>query len=108
MPIKATDYDKKTPREHILTRPDTYIGDIEETKETLSQADTIKKLEEELNFYKSLFKERNNSCIFNLKIKKINGKNVWVDRVHDQREYFLKLDEDDEVREWLKPVRCER
>tara|TARA_B100000767_G_scaffold208866_1_gene195812 strand:+ start:43 stop:3522 length:3480 start_codon:yes stop_codon:yes gene_type:complete len=35
MPIKATDYDKKTPREHILTRPDTYIGDIEESKETL-------------------------------------------------------------------------
>ena len=35
MPIKATDYDKKTPREHILTIPDTYIGDIEESKETL-------------------------------------------------------------------------
>ena len=35
MPIKATDYDKKTPREHILTRPDTYIGDIEKTTETL-------------------------------------------------------------------------
>ena len=31
MPNKATDYDKKTPREHILTRPDTYIGDIEVT-----------------------------------------------------------------------------
>ena len=35
MPNKATDYDKKTPREHILTRPDTYIGDIEETKEAM-------------------------------------------------------------------------
>ena len=35
MPNKATDYDKKTPREHILTRPDTYIGDIEVTKESM-------------------------------------------------------------------------
>ena len=35
MPIKATDYDKKTPREHIIARPDTYIGDIEETKEVM-------------------------------------------------------------------------
>ena len=26
-------YDKKTPREHVLLRPDTYIGDIEKTKE---------------------------------------------------------------------------
>lgn len=83
---------------------------IEVKKETeiLSQSDKIKKLEEELNFYKSLFRERNNSCIFNLRIKTINGKNVWVDRVHDQREDFLKLDKDDEVREWLQPVRCER
>ena len=35
MPNKATDYDKKTPREHILTRPDTYVGDIEEIKESM-------------------------------------------------------------------------
>ena len=30
-PIKsdAEKYDKKTPREHVLIRPDTYIGDIE-------------------------------------------------------------------------------
>ena len=79
-----------------------------EETETLSQSDKIKKLEEELDFYKSLFNERNNSCIFNLRIKTINGKNVWVDRVQDQREDFQKLDEDDEVREWLMPVRCER
>jgi hypothetical protein len=90
--------------------------ETKETKETnetkekkiLSQSDKIKKLEEELDFYKSLFRERNNSCIFNLRIKQINGKNVWVDRVHDQREDFLQLDKDDEVTEWLRPVRCER
>ena len=33
MSLKASDYDKKTPREHVLARPDTYVGDIEVTKE---------------------------------------------------------------------------
>jgi DNA topoisomerase-2 len=28
-------YDKKTPREHVLIRPDTYIGDIEPTSEEM-------------------------------------------------------------------------
>ena len=67
-----------------------------------------KKLKDELEFYKLLFTERRNSCIFNLKIKKINGKDVWVDRVLDQREDFLKLDMDEEVEEWLQPIKCER
>jgi DNA topoisomerase-2 len=31
----AEKYDKKTPREHVLIRPDTYIGDIEPTSEEL-------------------------------------------------------------------------
>lgn len=73
-----------------------------------AELEEIRKLREELEFYKSLFVFRRNSCIFNLKIKKMNGKNVWVDRVLDQREDFLKLDRDEEVEEWLKPVRCER
>lgn len=30
---KAMKYEKKTPREHVLARPDTYIGDVEKTKE---------------------------------------------------------------------------
>ena len=30
---KAIKYEKKTPREHVLARPDTYIGDVEKTKE---------------------------------------------------------------------------
>ena len=33
---KATDYDKMTPREHVLARPDTYIGDIEKTTEMMN------------------------------------------------------------------------
>ncbi len=31
----AEKYDKKTPREHVLIRPDTYIGDIEPTTEDM-------------------------------------------------------------------------
>jgi DNA gyrase/topoisomerase IV subunit B len=31
----AEKYDKKTPREHVLLRPDTYIGDIEATTEDM-------------------------------------------------------------------------
>jgi DNA topoisomerase-2 len=32
---EAEKYDKKTPREHVLLRPDTYIGDIEPTTEDM-------------------------------------------------------------------------
>jgi len=32
---EAEKYDKKTPREHVLLRPDTYIGDIEPTSENM-------------------------------------------------------------------------
>ena len=32
---KATDYEKMTQREHVLARPDTYIGDIEKTTEMM-------------------------------------------------------------------------
>jgi len=80
----------------------------DESSKPTDESEKIRKLREELEFYKSLFVTRRNSCIFNLKIKKMNGKNVWVDRVRDQREDFLKLDRDEEVEEWLQPVRCER
>ena len=45
MSSKAKQYQKKTPREHVLLRPDTYIGDVEETTEELwiSDDDGIKK-----------------------------------------------------------------
>ena len=35
MSKKASQYQKKTPREHVLLRPDTYIGDIEKTNEQM-------------------------------------------------------------------------
>ena len=34
MPAKKK-YSKKTPREHVLLRPDTYVGDIEPTQEEM-------------------------------------------------------------------------
>ena len=68
----------------------------------------LKKCSEELELYKSIFKTHRNSAVFNLKIKKKNDKPVWVDRIHNDREYILSLDTDDEILEWLKPVRCER
>ena len=36
-----------------------------------AELEEIRKLREELEFYKSLFVSRRNSCIFNLKIKKM-------------------------------------
>ena len=95
----------------IQTNEDSYSSEVTETEHSQSSEEMIEKiknLKEELEFYKSLFVSRRNSCIFNLKIKKMNGKNVWVDRVRDQREDFLKLDRDEEVEEWLQPIRCER
>ena len=52
----------------------------------------LKKCNEELKLYKLIFKTHRNSAVFNLKIKKKNGKLVWVDRIHDGREYILSLD----------------
>lgn len=99
-------------QERIPVRKTSLTGgtseESDESPESTDESEEIRKLKEELEFYKSLFVTRRNSCIFNLKIKKMNGKNVWVDRVRDQREDFLKLDMDEEVEEWLQPVRCER
>jgi len=61
-----------------------------------------------LEFYKSIFKTHRNSAVFQLKIKKLNGKPVWVDHIRENRSFIESLDRDKEVEEWLKPVRCER
>ena len=70
----------------------------------------IEELNKELEFYKSVFKTHSNSAVFNLRIKTINGKKIWIDKVLDRsnRELLLSLDKDDEVIEWLTPCRCER
>jgi len=70
--------------------------------------DINNKLLETIEFYKSIFKTHPNSVIFNLHIKTINGKPVWVDPINDNHEIIRKLDKDEEVNDWLKPVRPSR
>jgi hypothetical protein len=67
-------------------------------------------LKNELEFYQSIFKTHYDSVIFNLKIKKVNGKRMWIDRIKINSDYKLlnTLDKDNDVIEWLTPVRCER
>jgi len=80
----------------------------QEAKNDFSMIDTINHLREELEFYKSIFKRNTNSAIFNLSIKTINGKRIWYDRVMDRMDLLYHLDEDEDIIEWKKPVRCER
>lgn len=62
-------------------------------------------LDEENKFYKSLFKTHGNSAVYNLYIKLKNGKRVWVDPTRQNNNELSQLDEDDEVSEWLMPVK---
>lgn len=65
-------------------------------------------LKNELDFYKQLFISHPNSAVFNLYGKTKKGKKVWVDPIRDSREYLESLDPDDEINEWLEPVKCEK
>jgi hypothetical protein len=77
-------------------------------REKVKNERRIKRLEEELAFYKSIFNTHYNSAVFNLRIKTINGDKIWIDKIKISTEYSLlnSLDEDDEVKEWKTPVRC--
>ena len=67
-----------------------------------------KTLKDDLQFYKSLFKTHRNSVVFNLTIKFKNNKKIWIDHIQCDKNELLDLDIDDEVLEWLKPVKCSR
>ncbi len=56
MSSKAKQYEKKTPREHVLLRPDTYIGDIELTKEEMWISDNDKILKKEVSYVPGFLK----------------------------------------------------
>jgi DNA topoisomerase-2 len=49
-------YDKKTPREHILLRPDSYIGDVEPTIETLWVYSDHKMSKQQITYTPGFFK----------------------------------------------------
>jgi hypothetical protein len=65
-------------------------------------------VKEDLEFYKSIFKTHENSAVFNLRIKSINGKRLWVDKVNAEHSLKIQLDPDEETVEWLQPIKCER
>tara|TARA_Y100000996_G_C22145694_1_gene488187 strand:+ start:157 stop:465 length:309 start_codon:yes stop_codon:yes gene_type:complete len=89
----------------------TGVNVINELNEEYNQLENEKnKIQKELEFYQSIFKTHINSAIFNLRIKTINGEKIWIDKIKIYTDYDLlnKLDEDEEVKEWKKPIRCER
>ena len=53
---KATDFDKKTPREQVLLRPDTYIGDIEPTEDTMDVYEGENIVTKKLLFHQAFLK----------------------------------------------------
>jgi len=65
-------------------------------------------LEEELNFHKSIFRSHRGSVIFNLYKKKKDGKDIWIDKIRCNQGDLLELDRDEDIEEWLKPIKCER
>ena len=73
----------------------------------IKMIDEVLYLNQELEFYKSIMK-MNNSCIYNLRIKTKNGKRIWVDFISGKYQDILELDDDEEIREYLQPVNCER
>jgi len=77
-------------------------------KENLSLREQINDLDYLVKFYQSIWNTHSDSVIFNLKIKYINTEPVWVDRINCDINNILKLDRDEEIDEWLKPIKCER
>lgn len=77
-------------------------------KENLSLREEINELKFLVKFYQSIWETHSNSVIYNLKIKYINGDPLWIDKIRCGRDLLLKLDRDEEIDEWLKPVKCER
>ncbi len=80
---------------------------MDSSNETILLKEQISQLESDVKFYKSILEMRN-SCIFNLHEKTKNGKRVWIDIINTDKNELLELDLDDEIKEWLKPVRCEK
>jgi hypothetical protein len=94
---------------NFATQERVVINSVDRVKTELEIVkEELEIVKEELEFYKSIFKSHHNSVIFNLTIKKKNGKNVWVDPIMDHREYLRTLDRDEQVKEWLQPIKPSR
>ena len=79
----------------------------ETAKQDVRDCSRVIALMKELHFYHSLFHTHFNSVVFNLHVKTIDGKKVWIDPIREHHKLPL-LDKDEEVEEWLKPTRVER
>ena len=77
----------------------------EENKRLQNELDYTKA---DLDFYKSIFKTHRNSVVYNLYIKYKNKQRLWIDKIRTDKYELTQLDEDEDIIEWLKPVRCER
>ena len=77
-------------------------SDLDSTKGELDYT------KDELEFYKSIFKTHRNSVVFNLYIKYKDKQRLWIDKIRTDNYYLKQLDEDEDIKEWLKPIRCER
>ncbi len=71
------------------------------------------RLKNELEFYKSIFKTHRNSVVYNLYDKyliKENGEKekLWIDKIRCDKYDLQFLEQDEDVVEWQKHVRCER
>ena len=62
----------------------------------------------DLDFYKSIFKTHRNSVVYNLYIKYKDKHRLWIDKIRTDKYELTQLDEDKDIIEWLKPIRCER
>lgn len=65
-------------------------------------------LNQDIKFYKSIFKNHFNSVVYNLRIKYKNGERVWIDKLKFNPYDYDDYDEDEELKEWIKPIKCER
>ena len=81
---------------------------IMSTEKNMSTGNITMTTEEELDLYRSLFTTHSNSVIYNLKLKTINGKPVWIDVINVDKSVVMSLDQDEETKAWLVPTKCER
>ena len=87
---------------HLQDELDSTKGELDSIK---CELDSIRG---ELNFYKSIFKTHRNSVVYNLYIKYKDKQRLWIDKIRTDKYELQQLDEDKDIIEWLKPVRCER
>jgi hypothetical protein len=88
---------------------DKLQGELYSTKGKLhSTKGELYSTKSELEFYKSIFKTHRNSVVYNLYIKYKDKQRLWIDKIRTDKYELQQLDEDKDIIEWLKPVRCER